>query len=108
MKTKNYLKNTAKHLFEISFENGDKQYMKLIVMDDKYKILKFDSELNLIKSDIRDIIENVSINKKPYVAPYLRKSILFYAGYAPNKKTYKSIKHFKAIKEKIIEIDGQV
>jgi hypothetical protein len=106
MKTKNYLKNVAKHLFELSC-NGEKTYMKVIVKNDTYRIIKFDQDLNLKDDNAFKFEETVSAKGKEYVLPELKNYRLFYKGYSPNFISYRTIKHFKSIKEKITKYDKE-
>ena len=102
MKTENYLKNVAKHLFEMSC-NGEKTYMKVIVKDGSYSIIKFDQDLNLKDDKTFEFKETVSVKGKEYVLPELKNYKLFYKGYSPNFISYRTIKHFKSIRKKISE-----
>jgi hypothetical protein len=101
MKTKNYLKKTAKNLFLITNENnGKKKYMKIIV-DEKnntFRRIIFDENFNVINDSKYDIKEKVSIRNKEYVSPFLKRSVIFYRSW-DNELSYKSIKHFKKFKE---------
>jgi hypothetical protein len=107
--TKNYLEQTSKHLFkfEPQISNGKPHFMKVIVNDenDTFNVLKFDEELNLISNKEYSISdwERTSPKGKSYVPTELKNWVLFYKDWG-NINKISTIKHFKAIRERINEI----
>lgn len=102
--TKNYLEQTSKHLFKFeSLNNKGSYFMKVIVNENTFNVLKFDEELNLISNKEYNIsdYEKTSSTGKTYVATELKNLKLFYKGYYGGFYKISSIKHFKSIKEKI-------
>ena len=105
MKTlENYLKQTSKHLFKFESENNT-FYMKVIVNDNKFKILTFDENLNVTsdKEYSIDQYKSISPKGKEYIDTYLKNGLLFYRGYYPNYYKISTIKHFKKFKQKLNE-----
>jgi len=103
--TRSYLEKTSNHLFKFESQHGNDSYlMKVIVNEDTFNILKFDmDDLNLIsnrESKISDY-ERTSSKGKSYVPTELKNRRLFYKGCYGDIYKISSIKHFKAIREKI-------
>lgn len=111
MKTKNYLKKTSQHLFQITNTNTDGiTYMKVFVENDQFRVLKFDKDLEVTSDRLYKIsdFDKTSPKGKNYVDTYLKDYVLFYKGYEPNYYTIKTIKHFKKFRVKLSEYLSQV
>jgi len=100
MKTlENYLKNTGKHLFQFKGEKEeDTKYMKVLVDDKTFTVLKFDYERNIksVKTYNIDDYKTISSKGKEYIDTYFKNGFLFYRGSSYNAYKISTIKHFKA------------
>ena len=110
MKTKNYLNKTSKHLFQFTDTyNGGVTYMKVLVDNDenKFKILKFNKDLDIISDKEYNIRETKSVKGKEYVDTELKNYKLFYKGCSPYYKI-KSVKHFKKFRKVLQEYKNNI
>lgn len=105
--TRNYLEKTSQHLFKFQsqYDPNDYYFMKVIVNENTFNVLKFDKDLKLTSNKEYKISdwERTSPKGKIYVPTNLKNYVLFYRGWS-SKYTSTSVKHFKAIREKIDQL----
>ena len=100
--TRNYLKNTSKHLFQ--YKSRDKVYLTKITVNsekDEYTEFTFDSELNLISQETWPFSEYETPAGKKYVPIYIKEEFR-------GLDDLKAIKHFKVFRRKWEDLNSKL
>ena len=99
MKTVNYLKKTAKNLFECTHKNGgSKFYVKIFVNeeDNTYRVLRLNEEFEVTKDTTRNIPEDWVTTTGKVLSSVDISTIIGWYDYP--YVNVRSIKHFKKIR----------
>ena len=108
-KLKEYLNKVSQHLYKID-QNGTNVYQKVIIEnDDKFTVLKFNEEMELISEKLynmksfyreskRNLVGPGDIIFREYIDSYLKNGLLFYKG-SGNSYKITTVPHFKKFRK---------